>query len=102
MTPADPRRPYGFARAAVTAVAWLLVLAGLYGSHLEACGAQGWGAFLLTTLGVALLTLLFATQAHLPARTRALRLTIGLLVALPLTLLFVPMFAELLRSACRS
>lgn len=78
----------------------LLVGIGLYGSYREACGAEGWGSFILTVLGVIVLTLVAAGEDGLPLRARTTRLAVGLLVVLPLTLFFTPIFKDVIRFAC--
>lgn len=89
----------GSVRAAVNGVAWVLVLLGLYGSYREACGAEGWGSFILTLMGLLLIVLLEASAEGLAPRQRARRLVLGVAV-LVLALLFVPIFQETIRFAC--
>lgn len=86
-------------RAVVNGSAWVLVALGLFGSYREACGAEGWGAFILVGLGGLLIALIAATADGIALHARALRLVAGLLV-LPLSWLFVAMFQDFIRFAC--
>ena len=82
------------------AVSGFLIAAGLYGSYREACGGEGWGSFILVALGILVLTLIRAGEDGLPLRTRAARLLVGILVFVPLSIAFQPIFQDVIRPAC--
>lgn len=89
----------GTVRKVVNAGAWLLVLVGLYGGYREACGAEGWGSFMLVWFGIILVALIAATEEGVALHARGLRLVAGLLM-LPLSLIFIAIFQDFIRFAC--
>jgi len=89
----------GTVRSVVNGVAWALVAVGLYGSYREACRTEGWGSFIVMWLGIALISLLAATEDGVPLTSRALRLVLGILM-LPLSIVFQALFQDFIRFAC--
>ena len=58
----------GRARSVVSGLAWLLVAVGMHGHFRQACGADGWGAFIL--VGIGLLRLLAVSAPGVSATRR--------------------------------
>jgi len=88
------------ARAAVSGTAWLLVGIEMFGNYREACGADGWGSFIVVTVGVLVLVLLSVSAPNISTAARLLRLTVGALLLLPGSILLQAMFKESIRFAC--
>lgn len=88
------------ARSVVAGFAWILILLGVFGSYREACGSDGWGAFVLVVFGIALHGLLALSAPGSALAARVLRGFAVLALMLPGSVMLVAMFKELVRGAC--
>lgn len=72
----------------------------MLGNYREACGSDGWGSFIVATLGVVILCLLAISAPGVAPVSRLLRLILGVGLVLPGSILLQAMFKESIRFAC--
>lgn len=87
-------------RSVVAGFGWVLVALGMVGNYREACGAPGWGSFIVVIFGLFVLVCLAVSAPGVSATARLLRLLLGVVLLLPGSILIQAMFKESIRFAC--